>query len=473
MAQPRAVLGAEIVRAIDADTARTVLPSWAPSGPQNFGTSDHGKLKADEWRITGLVRLVVTLPRVWGPRGGRHKLMLDNFMHLASAIIIGSSLSTINVPTAENGARKSTATLYCEAYQAYLQGVLDLYPTAKIKANMHIAYHIGMLLDNYGPVHSWRAWVFERFYGIIQDLPTNMRFGAFRFSLTCPERSLILSSPLGELETTLMRGFCLGANLKAYVTDSTDVEAIRDLRKDFESAFFSDAQGTLLHDLLGLESNGGIATISHVEKMLRNAPRDKLDSMTEQLLVDCLNKRYPHPQDIYIRSNQRMDGHSSVDPEAWSLTQWTEGGVLYRRARPSRSTWSEDEVFSPHKDSHVIVRFDNCSAPCIILDLFAHRHVIPKKDSPEVECFAIIKRYLDLAPNHCALDHWRCYPVSGGSLYYDELYDQVDIVHIKDITAHFAKTPFSPGELPGIDRPCIHVLPLDWVSKPIQFNIDR
>jgi hypothetical protein len=82
-----------MVAEINADMERTVLPSWISSSPSKFGSSDHGKLSAEEWRTTALVRLAITLPRIWGYRGGRYALMLDNFMHLVAAMIIGGALS--------------------------------------------------------------------------------------------------------------------------------------------------------------------------------------------------------------------------------------------------------------------------------------------------------------------------------------------------------------------------------------------
>ncbi|KAF8484075.1 hypothetical protein JB92DRAFT_3265622 [Gautieria morchelliformis] len=68
--RPGPVLGSDMVEEINADMARTVLPSWISSSPSKFGSSDHGKLSAEEWRTTALVHLAITLPRIWGPRGG-------------------------------------------------------------------------------------------------------------------------------------------------------------------------------------------------------------------------------------------------------------------------------------------------------------------------------------------------------------------------------------------------------------------
>ncbi|KAF8576181.1 hypothetical protein K439DRAFT_1623040 [Ramaria rubella] len=44
------VLDEDMVQEIDADIAKMVLPSWVVASPSKFGSSEHGKLKADEWR---------------------------------------------------------------------------------------------------------------------------------------------------------------------------------------------------------------------------------------------------------------------------------------------------------------------------------------------------------------------------------------------------------------------------------------
>jgi hypothetical protein len=167
MPKGRAVIGAEIVCEINRDISRTVLPSWLASGPSRFNASEHGKLKADEWKTVILVRLVVTLARVWSFRGPRHKILLDHFMHLVVALIIAGG----------NTVDKTKAKFYKKAYGAYLDGIVEHYPTAKVKPNTHLAYHVGDLLDGWGPTHAWRCYVFERYNGILQNFQTNMRFG--------------------------------------------------------------------------------------------------------------------------------------------------------------------------------------------------------------------------------------------------------------------------------------------------------
>ena len=42
------------------------LPSWLNAAPAAFGTTQHGKLSADQWRTVGTLNLPITLIRTWG-----------------------------------------------------------------------------------------------------------------------------------------------------------------------------------------------------------------------------------------------------------------------------------------------------------------------------------------------------------------------------------------------------------------------
>jgi hypothetical protein len=271
-----------------------------------------------------------------------------------------------------------------------------------------------------------------------------------------------------------MRSFCMAANLKGLVADSK-AEAIQDLREAFQSAFSGDTKGFLLYDLLGLESNTGDR--SQLEEALAGAPRKRIEAGTVQLLSDCLNARYtdPHTQAPYVLSKDRSTGRIPLEPEAWSLTQCRRGGIWYRRVRPTESAWEPEEAFSPHRDSHVLAKFPSHSSPtpCSIQNIFAHRHATPGNKEPIVEIFLIVRRYLELLPADIKFDHWREYPIAAGRLYYDTLQEQAEIISFKDVVAHFAKTPYQPAELPGLQRPCIHVLPLNWASRLLPTNVSE
>jgi hypothetical protein len=142
--------------------------------------------------------------------------------------------------------------------------------------------------------------------------------------------------------------------------------------------------------------------------------------------------------------------------------------VLQGCNRPTNSTSSTHRRSAgpliPHRDSHVLVKkADNSHpVPCSIQKIFAHTHPIPGTREPVIEIHLVVREYQELQPEHAELDYWRRYPISGGKLYYDALQKQVQIVNVKNVVGHFAKTTFKPGEL-GIDRQCAHVLPLFWV----------
>jgi hypothetical protein len=161
-----AVLGQSVLEEVWKDQDRLELPSFVSPAPRV------GQVKrtpsADHWRSMATIHLVITLIRLWGPETGRKRDMLQNFMHLITAIQIASL--------------RNTSPALIDSYQfhfkTYLEGILRLYPEAKMQPYHHICLHLGMLLHAFGPVHSWRAWAFERYNYMLQNTKTNHRFGA-------------------------------------------------------------------------------------------------------------------------------------------------------------------------------------------------------------------------------------------------------------------------------------------------------
>ncbi|KAF8573907.1 hypothetical protein K439DRAFT_1373970 [Ramaria rubella] len=441
----RAVLGVDTITEINSDYSKTVLPSWVPPGPKSFDASTHGQLSAYEWRTTVLVRLVITLPRLWSTRGERHILMLDNFMHLTNAVTIASTRAIIAYPSLENGAFKSTADLYHEEYQAYLQGRVELYPTGKIQPTEHIAFHLGEKIEQYGPIQGTSTNVFERFNGTLQHQPMNM----------C----------LGEIEGSFMRGFCMGANLKAIVNDSRTLQVLQELREPFETVFRTEGHGTLLRDVFNLEAD---RFNSPSPEELDRKPRIPLNADVSRLLIQLLNSEFRDVENFfpYIPSDQRRPGFLPLDPEGWLLSKCQYRGIWYVKARPTDSQMTPGDLFVAHKDSHILVRSDHqsLSKPCIISNIFAHRHMQPGNPKPVVETYLIVREYEELTAEHASFDYWRRYPISGGKLYYNALKTNPQVVNVKNVGGHFAMTPFAAGDVVGIDEACIHILPLVWVK---------
>ena len=151
-------------------------PSWLNPPPLSFGTTQHGKLSADQWRTVGTVSLPITLVRLWSSGDERHVAMLENFLQLVESV---ETMGLLEIDT-ERIARAD------ELMMKYLEVSKELYTWAKVQPNNHLALHLGMFLTLFGPVHSWRSFVFERFNYFLQSLNINGKFGRLRYTpYTC------------------------------------------------------------------------------------------------------------------------------------------------------------------------------------------------------------------------------------------------------------------------------------------------
>lgn len=251
-----AVLGKQVLAEVWADQDRLELPSYVTMGPKKLGTAD-GRLTADRARSTATIHLVITLIRLWGFAEGREKEMLDNFMHLISALWIASKRAISD----------ADIDRYTYHFRSYLEGYVKLYKEVNVPPNSHMCLHLGMFLRLYGPVHSWRAWVFERFNYLMKRTKTNSHFG--KQFIFIP-RTLANMSTSGQMEQTFMQETCAAANLTALFQD---IDLPADIRKqvlpELQKAFDSDNRGTRLSDGLAL---GSIDTIRFCTSSSRKFP---------------------------------------------------------------------------------------------------------------------------------------------------------------------------------------------------------
>lgn len=162
------VLGDRMLREVWADQARLELPPHITPGPKRLGTTEQN-MTADKRRSVATIHLVITLIRCWGNGPVRQKQMLVNFMHLITAMQIASMRNT----------SEELIRSYTFHYKKYLEGYVKLYKEAKVQPNHHLCLHLEIFLRLFGPVHSWRAWVFERFNYLLQNISTNSQFGKF------------------------------------------------------------------------------------------------------------------------------------------------------------------------------------------------------------------------------------------------------------------------------------------------------
>jgi len=111
-----------------------------------------------------------------------------------------------------------------------------------------MGFHYEMLLRAFGPVHSWRAWAFERFNYTLQNIKTNSKFG--KLCLLCSFSTVECPTVAGEMEMTFMNDACRAANLSAVLFSDRLPDDMKALLPAFQKAFRSDIRGTRLNDML-------------------------------------------------------------------------------------------------------------------------------------------------------------------------------------------------------------------------------
>lgn len=171
----RVFLGTKLVTAIWEDNDLMSLPSWIGRLPPRIGSTQHGKLSADQLRTACCINFVTTLIHTWGhaPQGSKWKGLLDNFMNLVAAVKL-AHMHTLTPQCIKK---------YHTFMHTYLTGMLELYPHHGILPVHHLSLHLTQLLERYGPVHAWRCFPFERYNGVMQTIPTNTKFGKSNFSI--------------------------------------------------------------------------------------------------------------------------------------------------------------------------------------------------------------------------------------------------------------------------------------------------
>ena len=148
-------------------TKQLTLPSWVSSVPAEFGSPGSGKVKADQWRTLGTIHLPVAIAILWSSSDDSRKQLLDVTFSLLSAIIVACSHVT----------SRAHAKAYMRYMRNYIEGIKKLFPHLGLHPNHHLALHLHEYILQYGPIHSWWTFPFERLIGIIQRIPNNGKQG--------------------------------------------------------------------------------------------------------------------------------------------------------------------------------------------------------------------------------------------------------------------------------------------------------
>ncbi|KAI0323532.1 hypothetical protein GY45DRAFT_1264415 [Cubamyces sp. BRFM 1775] len=434
----REAIGRDTLAAYRQDRARIEVPSWVNPPPVAFGTAQHGKLSADQWRSLCTINLPITLIRTWGMQEERRVRMLKNFLDLVEAVERFGVLETDerNISTAES------------LMHRYLEGVKELYHGAKIQPNHHLALHIGIFLRLFGPVHSWRAFAFERFNYFLQTLNSNMQFG--------------------ELEMTMMVQSCRAANLRPLLRSPVVARHMQDLSNCLKATEKNKRRGMRFDAILRSVAPAPDLPQGEPYRGIRPAA---LDSAVYIALLSRLNADEAH---AYVDERTSSKRHNQVflSSIAKFCATLEISGVHYKPHRRSAG------------DSNVIFRHPATrqAHPGRIEQIFQQTRRRP--GGQEVtETFLVVKQLQELDVADAAKDPYRKYPGVGGCLYYDAYQEKPVVLRVQDVVSHFARTAMDHLIIPrpsdhDIEDPgsggssasstfssrCVHVRPLDRVS---------
>ncbi|RDX51818.1 hypothetical protein OH76DRAFT_1454734 [Lentinus brumalis] len=413
-------VGHDTLTAYMEDHSRMELPSWVNAPPVGFGTKKHGKLSADQWRTLCSINFPVSLIRTWGFQEERRVAMLRNFIDLVEAVELVGLLET-------DEERIARAEVLLERYLIIAK---ELYKGHKIQPNHHLAMHLGFFLRLFGPVHSWRAFVFERFNYFLQSLDTNMK--------------------LGEIELTFMMRSCREANFRHLLRSPV----VRRHMKPFSEALRA----------LDKEDRRGM----RLDAILRSADAD---SSTEEVARKVSRTILLDPA-VYSALLHRINTEETVSPR---------NPAPSRTATPCSSASISGVFYKPRTrstgDSNIMFRHPSLQGPSAgrIEKMFMHAGKSSGGQDPRDELYLVVKRLEELDEEDAAYDPYPQYGIVGGRLCYDNYSKEIFVLQPKDVLCHFAKTTMDHlvlwrsnaeglKEEVRLKKPCVHVRPLDRVS---------
>lgn len=163
------VLGTNTLQNVWDDMLGFELPTWVDAAPPNAGSALHGKLSADHWKAFCMINLVYTTVRLWGglDRGSVERAMLDNYMDLATAVKLGNMREMFDERRQQ----------FMHHALEHLRSLKVIFPGHELGPYQHLSLHFVEFLERFGPVHAWRCFPFERYNYLLQQIPTNEKWG--------------------------------------------------------------------------------------------------------------------------------------------------------------------------------------------------------------------------------------------------------------------------------------------------------
>jgi hypothetical protein len=403
----RAVLGKDVMEVIWLKMRLTQLPTWITPPPSNWGTTERGKLSADNWRVICTIHLNVTLIWIWRNQTGRKKEILSHFMDLIRAVRIANMRLTS--PEQING--------YNRYIGQYISKIKLLYPDQHLVPSHHAALHIGDMLGSFGPVLSHSAPHFERYINFLHRVNTNSKIGlSFLIYIPC----CVSNTYLGELESTMLYTSARHGNLRALLSDNEDIKrAIPEMLSVMETVDSEDARGYRLASILDPNSPT-FTPRSQTEGFLEHEPH--------LLLCEILNQ-----------------SPNVLPKRASFISEVSFRGVSYGSKRTSIRNSSI--IFTDSQDQ---TRY----LPGIIQNIF--RYMLNVDDNTVFDnIFLTVEEHI---PIEHLEDPFRKYGEFAGFLC-KSTSTTLRVIPLSQVKSHFALTRMTDLGLPNH----IHVLPIDRV----------
>ncbi|KAI1782406.1 hypothetical protein LXA43DRAFT_905901 [Ganoderma leucocontextum] len=421
----RRLFSSEVLDQIRKDIGKIVVPSWIEKPPSNFGSSMHGKLKADQWRTVCTIHMIITLVRLWGIASATdaERSVLNNFVQLVIAVDAATRRSM----------SPSRVTLFDDNMEAYVKGLRSIYKHTLVP-NHHLSLHLRQCLLLFGPVRGWWSYPFERYNGLLQRLNTNHR--------------------TRDIPKTFMRYFYMGASLRWLLRSVKwpDSEVYQNWMTAFTSAFKDAARGTRYTDILSFLSASN-DSYQYNEQRQAPIPRELYDQLYALI--------YPssHSQRNQLRpAYDVVHGTTPVLPSAGHFVDSiTRGGITYSSYEAGKRNCYVTFTM-PHAGS-------TQEFAGRIKSILYHRR--REGETLTIEPFIVIQQYSPLSPEHAKFDAFRTFHGLGTQLYYNKFEPQARVIRLSDVVAHVAVLAYTPED---IKKPCIVARSLNRVCAFRPFN---
>ena len=248
----------------------------------------------------------------------------------------------------------------------------------------------------------------------------------FRINYCPSSLRLTIFSLIGQLEKTFLLTACRNANLQVLLKDKAIGDTVEELLKAFGSFTGENRRGSRLSDFRNPAQR---------LKLVGNPKSIHLDERTHSALRSAVTSRATAPWvDFFTNHRRKVSAYKKIVIRGVPFhTRQSAAGDSYITFESGDEIWSGSIV----------------------------QILLPEGALDVHSVLLSVETFPPLSPEDQENDPYQLWGFSGGELFYDHSLDTPIIITPTQILGHVAKT--SVGKVFGIERPCVHTLPLDQV----------